>query len=313
MVRRTEATSVFFKVKGAKTLLLHHMREAVDGEFQWLTEYDKVAEWLEDNHGEGLVLSGGCGRGKSVLLTQVIPAILSSGQCVGGASGYYVSVYGAGEVADHLGDIKEQKIVAIDEVGVESEAVSYGNRTRAMAEVADVAERRRKLLMLTTNLDRAQLSAKYGERTYERIRTMCRWVDFAGPSMRKDAGGARPSFQPRPLQPLDDWDTLTDRQKNMRVWGRHVSPLLGERPEEIYSRYAALRTELANKERSGLVRLSECLSGFGYVNGHTVNVDCLRRLGLTEGQADRVVADTQRETDEREERRRAERAAGHAR
>ena len=32
--------------------------------FQWLPEYDEIADWMSDTQGKGLLLMGSCGRGK---------------------------------------------------------------------------------------------------------------------------------------------------------------------------------------------------------------------------------------------------------
>ena len=45
-------------------------------EFQYLEEYDEVVNWMTDTKGKGLLLMGGCGKGKSIIATGVIPVLL---------------------------------------------------------------------------------------------------------------------------------------------------------------------------------------------------------------------------------------------
>ena len=84
-----------------------------------------------------------------------------------------------------LDTVKQRHILYIDDVGTESMAVKYGERRLAFCEVVDEAEKRGKLLMLTTNLSLEEISQKYGERTMDRLVAITRRVKFEGTSLRR--------------------------------------------------------------------------------------------------------------------------------
>ena len=96
-----------------------------------------------------------------------------------------VHVVDATELNTKFEDIKQYQILCIDDEGVENEAVQYGERKILFAELVDLAEKKGKLLLLTTNLSTAELSAKYGMRTLDRLKAIIRVVHFKGKSLRK--------------------------------------------------------------------------------------------------------------------------------
>lgn len=72
-----------------------------------------------------------------------------------------------------------------DDIGTENLSVKYGEKRLSFAELADEAEKKGKLLILTTNLSIDELREKYGERTIDRLRAITRTVLFSGESLRK--------------------------------------------------------------------------------------------------------------------------------
>ena len=154
---------VHITVPDAKDVLWRGLNYFTDGKAQWLTEYDQIVQWLTDNHGRGLLCHGNCGRGKSLICWKIIPLLLN----------HYcrkiVSCYDAQQM----------------NVGTESMAVKYGERRLAFCEIVDEAEKRGKLLMLTTNLSLEEISQKYGERTMDRLVAITRRVKFEGNSLRR--------------------------------------------------------------------------------------------------------------------------------
>ena len=44
--------------------------------FEFLPEYEAIIDWMTNTRGMGLLLTGDCGRGKSTILTGVIPVLL---------------------------------------------------------------------------------------------------------------------------------------------------------------------------------------------------------------------------------------------
>ena len=68
-----------FRIPDARTELknaLVTVLSAMGERLVWLPEYDKVAAWLSDNNGKGLLLFGNCGRGKSLITRYAIPMLL---------------------------------------------------------------------------------------------------------------------------------------------------------------------------------------------------------------------------------------------
>ena len=169
---------VHFTVEDARGILMRGLIHFIGRSAEWLPEYDHVADWLNDNQGLGLLCFGNCGRGKSVLTTMVIPTILH----------YWahkiVYCYTADSMARYLDKIKSYPLVCIDDIGVEGVANVYGNKTYALPAIVDEAERRGHLLILSTNLSPSELKTKYGERTMDRLRAICKPVMFAGDSLR---------------------------------------------------------------------------------------------------------------------------------
>ena len=148
-------------------------REAV-----WLPEYDKVAAWLSGNQGRGLFLFGNCGRGKSVLCRHALPAILL--ECCRKV----VSVFDMQDMNRDIDLVLSKHILALDDIGTEQMSVRYGDRRMAFCEIADEAEKKGKLLMLTTNLTLNQIAEKYGERTMDRLVSVTKRIQFTGESLR---------------------------------------------------------------------------------------------------------------------------------
>jgi len=145
----------------------------------WLNEYEDVARWLIDNKGRGLLCVGNCGRGKSLISGKIIPILLN----------YYcrkiVSCYDAQQMNADIDAVKNKHIIYIDDIGTESMSVKYGEKRLAFAELVDEAEKKGKLLIISTNLSLSDLRDKYGERTIDRLRAITTPVAFEGESLRK--------------------------------------------------------------------------------------------------------------------------------
>ena len=170
---------VQIRIPDARNWLWRGLNEFTDGEAVWLPEYERVAEWLADNGGKGLLCYGNCGRGKSLLCCKVIPSLLHL------FCRKIVSVYDAQQMNAFIDEVKRKHVLCIDDIGTESVAVKYGERRVAFAELADEAEKHGKLLLLTTNLGREGLTECYGERTMDRLRSLTVPVLFNGKSLRR--------------------------------------------------------------------------------------------------------------------------------
>lgn len=166
-------------IPDAKAALWSGLKYYLGEKAEWLPCYYEVAEWLSGNDGRGLLCYGSCGLGKSVICGKIIPVLLNH---------YHhkvVSIYEADSMNSHIDSVKEKHILYIDDIGTEGESVKYGERRMAFPEIVDAAEKKGKLLICSTNLGLADLKAKYGERTTDRLKAITRQVLFTGNSFRR--------------------------------------------------------------------------------------------------------------------------------
>lgn len=169
---------VYIKTPDAKSILARGIRHFCGDKAVWLPEYDHVANWLSDNKGLGLLCAGDCGRGKSVICQKVLPVIFQ----------YWhkkiVNTCTAIEFNTLFDEFKNYKILSIDDIGTEPIANIYGEKRMFFQEIVDLAERKQKLLIISTNFNEQDLREKYGERTMDRLRALTRPIVFQGKSLR---------------------------------------------------------------------------------------------------------------------------------
>lgn len=170
---------VSISIPDAEAVLKRGLAFFVGEGYKWLPEYEKVGKWLENNENRGLLCLGNCGRGKTVICCKIIPLLLS----------HYcrkiAEVVDAQQMNADVDRIKRSHIICIDDIGTEGESVKYGERRMAFSEIVDEAEKKGKLLIITTNLSIDELTAKYGIRTIDRLKAITTPVLFKGESMRK--------------------------------------------------------------------------------------------------------------------------------
>ncbi len=174
-----EPSTVRIAIPNARKVLWQGIRYFTGDNAQWLPEFDRVAEWLTDNHGRGLLCYGNCGRGKSLICCKIIPILLSH-YCK-----KIASVYDAQRMNADIDTVKAKHILCLDDIGTEETSVKYGERRQAFSEIADEAEKRGKLLIVTTNLGLNEILQKYGERTMDRLVAVTASVQFKGESLRR--------------------------------------------------------------------------------------------------------------------------------
>lgn len=168
------------RVPDAENLLKAGLKYFLGDQATWQEHnYRPIVDWLTDNKGRGLLLSGGCGLGKSLIGMRILPVILNL-RC-----GKLVSVYRSPDLCKAPDEILAKHVLYIDDVGTESVSNIYGNKRVPFSELCDLAEQKGKLLMVTTNCDVAHLREKYGERTVDRLRAITKYVPFTGASLRK--------------------------------------------------------------------------------------------------------------------------------
>ncbi|MBS5875585.1 MAG: hypothetical protein KIC78_05365 [Prevotella sp.] len=171
--------TVNIHIPEAKRILWSGIKYFTQDKGQWLPEYNEVVNWLTGNNGRGLLCFGNCGRGKTLICGKIIPLLLN----------HYcrkvVSCYDAQQMNANLDEVKKKHIIYVDDIGTENLSIKYGEKRLAFAELADEAEKKGKLLILTTNLTIDELKEKYGERTIDRLRAITKTILFSGASLRK--------------------------------------------------------------------------------------------------------------------------------
>lgn len=162
----------------AENMLKHGIAYFAGNSAKWNKGYEKIASWLDNNKSRGLIVNGTCGLGKTLICSKVIPILIN----------FYckkiVTVVDAQAMNEKLDSLKRCKLLMIDDVGTENEAVSYGNRRQAFAEIVDNAEKHGNLLIITTNLSGEEIIAKYGVRVGDRLSAITCHVAISGKSMR---------------------------------------------------------------------------------------------------------------------------------
>lgn len=146
----------------------------------WLPEYDRVAEWLADSKGKGLLLYGNCGRGKSLLVRYAIPALFRA------FPRKIFAVVDCGSQKYNIDEITGKKFIALDDVGVEVDRVEYGTRRNIVIETINKAQDDPfTMLIMSSNLSGDAIRDRYGDRIYDRLKYLCHRVAFNGQSLRK--------------------------------------------------------------------------------------------------------------------------------
>lgn len=171
--------TVQVSIPNAREILWRGLQAFAGDDAKWLPEYDHIAAWLADNKGRGLLCYGNCGRGKSLICCKIIPPLLYHYHAK------IVKCYDAQQMNADPDTVKAKHIICLDDVGTEGVSVKYGDRRMAFSEIVDEAEKRGKLLILTTNLGLNEILQKYGERTMDRLVAVTRSVQFKGDSLRR--------------------------------------------------------------------------------------------------------------------------------
>lgn len=171
-------------VPDARERLEKGLRHYLGDRARWLPAYDRIARWLSDNKGRGLLCVGTSGLGKTLLCEKILPVIL----------GHQVRTVTAREMAAQIDDLLKERVIVIDDLGKEPvEYKSYGNVRMPFSELCDAAERKGILLIITTNLSTTPVSDprypdsivnRYGTGVASRLRSLILAVEFTGSDMR---------------------------------------------------------------------------------------------------------------------------------
>jgi len=170
---------IMINIPSAAMELYLMMEYFIGRDFVWLPEYDQVAEWLANNQGRGLCLYGTNGTGKTVLIQKAIPALMFR------FYGKIIKCFNYYDLNANADTIITRRILSIDDVGMESECVDFGNKRWVFPEIMDNAEKRKSVVCFSSNLNGKEFCEKYGVRTFERIVATTKRIEFNHKSLRK--------------------------------------------------------------------------------------------------------------------------------
>lgn len=183
----------------ARDLFLNVLKDEThtDNPF-WLDSYDQIIDWLKDNKNKGLLLMGNVGRSKTTA-AHVVRDLLTRAKFkfrIDCLTAYemnreYRKIIRDPEIdpdnilfphsVERWGD---PSALFIDDIGVEDECFSFGERSIVFNEIVDHAERIGRLLIVTTNLNTEELRNKYGDRTIDRLKELTKPIVLTGDSLR---------------------------------------------------------------------------------------------------------------------------------
>lgn len=166
----------------AKQMFISAMYYFCGGEqnTKFVKEYGKVVEWLKQNNGKSLLLRGKCGTGKTLIACKVIPLMYGTRKKI-------VRPVNARTFAKQSRVEKLWKEIpfVVDDLGCEGIVKHYGTEVDNFAELIETLEYDGGLCVITTNLTTEQIAERYGERIFDRIRTLFEMVDFDFNSFRQ--------------------------------------------------------------------------------------------------------------------------------
>lgn len=159
--------------------------------------YEAIIEWLSNNEGKGLMLSGDCGLGKTLITTRILPEFFKVGFMGNCSMPYEIRINGLAPIPTDARNLKEHfrlghqrhRVQIVDDVGTDGTVKDWGNTHDYFAELMDIAEKTGRIIVATSNLSADQLKAEYKTRVYERIRATMTYVELRGESYR----GRRPN------------------------------------------------------------------------------------------------------------------------
>lgn len=168
---------------------LHHF---LGDKAQWLPAYDKVAEWLTDNKGRGLLLVGTTGLGKTIICEKILPVIFGSAN-IPFVTADEMNARVAKEIQTGKPDLLKERIVIIDALAHNATFRYMGNDYHPFLSLCDAAERNGNLLIVNTCLSTTPVSDPrypssiqeiYGLEVISRLRSLVRAVEFKGEDRR---------------------------------------------------------------------------------------------------------------------------------
>ena len=170
-----------------KQCFLQYDSSITEESFVFLPEYEKLREYLKDTQGKGLLLSGGPGVGKSIILKKIIPTVYT----LRNLEVFPVSCYDLHKVINPresnetvFDKVSQRRHILLDEIGVEMKVNNYGEKFNPVEWLINASEDNNKALFVTTNLSDEALYAMYGKRAFDRLIKKTVTIDFTSKSLR---------------------------------------------------------------------------------------------------------------------------------
>lgn len=135
--------------------------------------------WIQFQYKPGLLLSGSSGRGKTLLGMFVLPTMYYA------LKRLIIRPISSYEIVSKWDKLIKPPVIIIDDVGEEPPINDFGSKYESFSRLVDFCEKYSKILILTTNLSSAEMIARYGLRTVDRLDKLCYTIKFEGESLRK--------------------------------------------------------------------------------------------------------------------------------
>ena len=187
------------RVENARERLEEEMRRAWgDERFRWMKGYERIAEWLSDNKGKGLLLCAPTGRGKTDICQRILPNILGNG----GRPIPYVEAKDLckPKSADLRDDLKAAPILIVDKLGKEPRKF-FSDDNNSFSDLLENAERTGQLLIICTQLSTTTIDPerypeaaaqypdsiqnRYGQDVLSRLAAVVKATRIVGEDMRR--------------------------------------------------------------------------------------------------------------------------------
>lgn len=173
------------KLEQALQTIGQHLGE----ELIYHSDYDQLADWMSDNKRQGIIFAGNVGRGKTLTIKKLLPLLLSQHSNI--PLRWMLHVHARDKALDipgYLFQRENTRLFFVDDMGVEPPVEKrYGVETEyLMSVIVDAAEQNGgQLVFGTTNLTKDELRTHYGDRTFDRLNKLCRFIFFEGQSFRQ--------------------------------------------------------------------------------------------------------------------------------
>ncbi|OQC45635.1 MAG: hypothetical protein BWX59_01080 [Bacteroidetes bacterium ADurb.Bin028] len=173
-----------------KQCFLQYDSSITEANFVFLPEYKKLREYLKDTQGKGLLLLGGPGVGKSIILKKIIPTVYA----LRNLEVFPVSCYDLHKIINPkesnetvFDRVSQRRYILLDEIGVEINVNIYGEKFNPVEWLINASEDNNKALFATTNLNDDMLYAMYGKRAFDRLIKKVSKIEFVNKSFKSSS------------------------------------------------------------------------------------------------------------------------------